>query len=161
MSDSPGSRWPAGWLSTSRPSIRSCTNRSLPPSSITAATVALGFQTLNALASGCLAGVLADEIRHSLDACLDRLLRGGVRKAHVLSLAGHARAEVDIGKHRDSGFQEQALPELLGILGPDHAASLGDVGPGVEGAARHAALHARDLVQQGNDQVPSLEEAVL
>src|SRR3954467_7248109 len=98
ISDSPGSRWPAGWLSTRRPSMRSSTRRNFPPRSITAATVALGFQiTMEfAFGSGHFAGVLADKTRHARDARLDRLIGRGVGEAHVLPFAGHARAEVDI-----------------------------------------------------------------
>src|SRR5918999_1568187 len=96
-SDSPGSRWPAGWLRTISPSIFSCTSRNLPWRSMTAATVTEGFQIVATLAfgSGRFFCVLADELGHALHARLDRLLRGGVGEAQVLPFAGHAHAEVD------------------------------------------------------------------
>jgi hypothetical protein len=43
----------------------------------------------------------------------------------------------------DAGLVEQALAKLLGVGRADHAAGLRHVGPRVEGAARHQALHAR------------------
>src|SRR6185369_5132541 len=130
---SSGSRWPAGWFSTRLPSCSSSTNRNLPSRSMTAATVTLGRQMLT---SGHLAGVSPDEIGHARDALLDRLLRGSVGKAHVLAFARYARAEMDVGEHRHAGFVQQALAELLRILGADHAAGFGNVRPGVERAAR-------------------------
>src|SRR3989304_6158087 len=41
---SPGSRWPAGWFSTWRPSMVSSTSSTRPPSITTVATVACGAQ---------------------------------------------------------------------------------------------------------------------
>src|SRR5690606_29623243 len=45
-SDSSGSRWPAGWLSTSRPWTRSSTHSRRPSSTTTVATVTSGCQNL-------------------------------------------------------------------------------------------------------------------
>src|SRR5579885_64397 len=95
---SSGSRWPAGWLSTRLPSCISSTNRNRPSRSRIAATVTLGFQVVSVSdTSGHLARVGADEVRHAGDALLDRRLGGRVGEAHVLALAGHALAEVDVG----------------------------------------------------------------
>src|SRR3972149_2345794 len=110
---SPGSRCPAGWLSTRRPSWTSSTNRKRPPRSTMAATVTLGRQSVK---SSHLAGVLPDEIGHAPDALLDRLPGGGVGEAQVLAFAGHARAEMDVCEHREG---QQPLAELLGIGGAD------------------------------------------
>src|SRR5688572_13907675 len=159
--DSPGSRWPAGWFSTSRPSLRSSTKRKRPSRSITAATVTEGFQIVMKFGSCRLLGVLADEIGHPGDALLDRLLGSGIREAHVLAFARHPGAEVDVGEQRHARLVQQALPELLGIGRADHAAGLGDVRPDVERAARGEALHAGDLVQQVHDEIASLQEARL
>src|SRR6185436_14472883 len=155
--DSPGSRWPAGWLSTSRPSIRSSTKRKRPSRSMTAATVTDGFHTM----SGGLAGIGADEVGHARHALLDRLLRRSVGEAHVLALARHARAEMDVGQHRDAGFRQQALPELLGVGGADAAAGLGNVRPGVESAVRYEARHSRYFIQESCNEIPSFGEALL
>src|SRR5512134_2450485 len=87
-SDSPGSRWPAGWLSTRCPFAISSTNRNLPPRSITAATVTLGLHRVIGPpppygdpswkeGSRGFAGVLLDELGHARHALLDRRLRGG------------------------------------------------------------------------------------
>src|SRR5258706_14535848 len=111
---------------------------------MTAATVTDGFHTM----SGGLAGIGADELRHAGDALLDRLLRRGIREAHVLALAGHARAEMDVGEHRHPGLEQQTLPELLRIRGADAPARLGDVRPDVEGAVGHLAFHARYFIEQ-------------
>src|SRR5512139_3252041 len=43
---SPSSRWPAGWLITTRPLARSSTRRNRPSRSATAATVTSGFHTM-------------------------------------------------------------------------------------------------------------------
>src|SRR5204862_2061354 len=110
--------------------------------------------------SGYAALVRADELSHARDALLDRGFRGGVGEADVLAFAGHARAEVDVGEHRDPGLVQEALPELLRIRNAHHAAGLGHVGPGVEGAARRLAGDARGLVQQAYDQVAPHEERV-
>src|SRR5438093_901991 len=109
MSDSPRSRWPAGWLSTRRPSIGSSTKRKRPSRSTTAATVAEGLQMLIGIAfgSGGFFRVLPNELGHSGDALLDRLGRRGVREAHVLAFARDARAEVDVGEKRYPGLVEQ------------------------------------------------------
>src|SRR5512134_2185925 len=179
-SDSPGSRWPAGWLSTRRPLAISSTKRNFPSRSITAATVTLGRQRLKrpppprgvswlrcscgarrALPSGSrrLARVLADELGHARDALLDRRLRRRVGKTHVLAFARHARAEMDVGEHCDAGLVQEALAELLGIRCANPLAGLRDVRPGIEGAARVAAGHAWHLVQEADDQIAPLEEA--
>src|SRR5438067_2817196 len=149
ISDSPGSRWPAGWLSTSRPSMCSSTKRKRPPRSITAATVTLGRQTDISFASGSgrFARVFADEIRHALHARLDCLLRRGIGKAHMLALARNAAAEMDVGQHGNTGVGEQPLAEFLGVGGADAAAGFGDVRPDVEGTAGHLTLHAGNVVQ--------------
>src|SRR5918992_970758 len=162
MSDSPGSRWPAGWLRTSLPSIFSCTRRNLPCRSMTAATVTEGFQIVATLAfgSGCLFRVLADEVGHALHARLDRLLRGGIGEAKVLPFAGNAHAEVDIGEHRNARLVQQALPELLGVCGADAPAGLGHVRPYIERPARNLAFHARDVVQEANDQISSCQKRI-
>src|SRR5882762_6216246 len=78
----------------------------------------------------------------------------------MLPFAWHAATEVDISEHRYPGLREQALAELFGIRGTDHAAGLGNVRPDVEGAARNLTLHARHLVQEPHDQVAPLEEAI-
>ncbi len=65
----------------------------------------------------------------------------------MLAFARHAAAEMDVCQHRDAGFTQQALPEFLGIGGTDPAAGFGDVGPDVERAAGHLALHAGNLIQ--------------
>src|SRR3954464_15410548 len=113
--DSPGSRCPAGWLSTRRPSIFSSTRRNWPSRSITAATVTLGFQTAITFAfgSGRFSSVLPDEVGHALHAGLDRRLRRGVGEAHMLTLTGHACAEVDVGQDGDARVVEQTFAELL------------------------------------------------
>src|SRR5207247_1842083 len=155
ISDSPGSRWPAGWLRTSLPSIGSSTRRKRPSRSMTAATVAEGLQILIGIAfgSGRFLGVRADEVGHARHTLFDCLRGRGVREAHVLAFAGDARAEVDVGEQRHAGLVEQALPELLRVLGSDHAAGFGDVRPDVERATRYLALHAGNLVQQADDQI--------
>src|SRR5258706_9065836 len=107
---------------------------------------------------GYAALVLADELRHARDALLDRGFRGGVGEADVLAFAGHARAEVDVGEHRDPGLVEQPLPELLGIGSAGHAAGLGHVGPGVERAAGRLAESPGHLVQEPHDQVAPFEK---
>src|SRR6185295_3387239 len=162
-SDSPGSRWPAGWFSTSLPSMRSSTKRKRPSRSTTAATVAEGFQmpTTFTFGSGRFLRVFPDELGHPADAGLDRLLRGGVGKPHVLAFAGDARAEVDVGEQRHARLVQQALPELLRILRADKAAGLGDVRPDIERPAGLLALHARHLVEQPDDEVAPLLEALL
>src|SRR5712671_5824362 len=65
-----------------------------------------------------------------------------------MNSAGRARAEVDVGEHRDPGLVEQPLPELLGIGSAGHAAGLGHVGPGVERAAGRLAESTGHLVQE-------------
>src|SRR5579862_395718 len=144
ISVSPGSRWPAGWLSTRRPSWSSSTNRNLPSRSMTAATVTLGGRQTDT--SGHLPGVPPDEIGHARNALLDRLLRSGVREAHVLAFARNARAEMDVGEHRDARLVQQALAELLRIGRAGHAAGLGDVRPGIERAAGKLAAHSGGFI---------------
>src|SRR5262245_31789407 len=51
-SDSPGSRWPAGWFSTTRRAARSCTNRNRPLRSAMAATVMSSFRGIEAIITG-------------------------------------------------------------------------------------------------------------
>src|SRR4051812_960695 len=135
--DSPGSRCPAGWLSTRRPSIFSSTKRNRPSRSMTAATVMLGFQTAITFAfgSGRFSGVLPDEVGHALHASLDGLLGGSIGEADVLPFSRYAAAEVNVGEHRNAGLVEQTFAELLGIRGRDHAAGLSHIRPHVEGAA--------------------------
>src|SRR5690349_13003293 len=162
-SDSPGSRWPAGWFSTSLPSMRSSTKRNRPSRSTTAATVAEGFQmsTTSTFGSGCLLRVVPDEVRQPGDSGLDRLLRSGVGEAHVLPLARDARAEMDVREQRDARLVQQALPELFGVLRPDHAAGLGDVRPDVESPAGLLAFDAGDLVEKPDDEIAPFLEALL
>ncbi len=78
---------------------------------------------------------------HSLRALLlmsfyDYLLSVSLREADVLAVPGHARAEVDVGQHRHAGFMQQAAAQFFGVGRADQRAGLGDVGPGVERAAR-------------------------
>src|SRR4051812_33322410 len=124
ISVSPGSRWPAGWLRTSLPSMFSSTKRNRPSRSMTAATVTLGFQTdiTFACGSGGFPLFFLEEARHPRAARLDRLVGRRIREADVLALAGHARAEMDIGEHGNARLVQQPLPELLGVGGADHAA---------------------------------------
>src|SRR3954466_10507651 len=160
ISDSSGSRWPAGWLSTSLPSTRSSTNRKRPSRSTTAATVADGFQmsTTFTLGSGGFLRVFLDEFGHPADTGLDRLPGGRIGEPHVLPFTRDARAEVDVGEQCHARLVQQALPELLRILGAHQAAGLGDVRPDVERAAGILALYARHLVQQPDDEVAALLE---
>src|SRR3954466_11034749 len=162
ISDSPGSRWPAGWLSTSLPSTRSSTNRKRPSRSTTAATVADGFQMSTAFTFGAggFLRVFPNEFCHPADTGLDRLPGGRIGEPHVLAFAWDARAEVDVGEQRHARLVQQALPELLGILCAHQAAGLGDVRPDVERAAGILALYARHLVQQPDDEVAALLEAL-
>src|SRR5689334_18691025 len=48
--------------------------------------------------------VLAHERVQAADALLDRLRRRRVRETDVLSVAGNAASEVDVGEHRDAGL---------------------------------------------------------
>src|SRR5690606_6764699 len=73
---SPGSRWPAGWLSTSRPSIRSSTSSSRPSRATTLATVTWGCQWL----IGCVSVSVAPGNRHR-DPGLSGRHGGGVHRA--------------------------------------------------------------------------------
>ncbi len=67
---------------------------------------------------------------------------------------------MDVREHRHPGFVQQALAQLFRVLGADHAAGLGDIGPGVERAPRQLAAHARHPVQQAHDQVAPGEKTV-
>src|SRR5215467_1088848 len=143
----PTTSWPARLRSSA------ATDESTPPDMPTTIFSAMGGLRRAAL-------VLPDELRHARDALLDRGVGGRVREADVLAFAGNARAEVDVGEHGDVGLVEQALAKLLGVSRAYHAAGLGYVGPGVEGAARGLAEDARHLVQQPNDQVAAREEGI-
>src|ERR1039458_2359612 len=111
------------------------------------------YRDARSRAHGGSAAVVADEVRHARDAVLDRLIGRGIGETDVLPLAGHARAEMDVREHCYPGFVQQAFAQLFGVLGADHAASLGDIGPGVEPAPGQLAAHARHPVQQAHDQV--------
>src|SRR5581483_2390164 len=148
---------------TSQPrrlSSSAATEESAPPDMpmTMRSAMANGKRPCAAAGLGGAAGIAADEVRHARDTAADGLVRRRVRETDVLSLAGDARAEMNVGEHRHAGFVEQAPAELLGVGRADHAAGLGDVRPGVEGAAGHEAGDARDPVEQPDDQVAPREE---
>src|SRR6185369_12836629 len=65
-SDSPGSRWPAGWLKSRPRAVSSSISRKRPSRSTTAATVTLGFQTMGAY---CRAPVKTSDRRRDAGEC--------------------------------------------------------------------------------------------
>src|SRR6185295_5911124 len=111
------------------------------------------------LDTAALLRVAADERVDALDARGDRRGRRRIREADVLSLAGDAAAEVDVGQHGDPRLGQQPLAQRLRVRAAGDTARLGDVRPRVESAAGIAANDARHLVQQSDDQVAALEEA--
>src|SRR5476651_1863900 len=90
----------------------------------TAALDRRGYLGARSRTHGNSAAVVADEVRHARDAVLDRLIGRGIGETDVLPLAGNACAEMDVSEHRHSGFVQQALAQLFGVLGADHAAGL-------------------------------------
>ena len=103
--------------------------------------------------------MLAHECVEPLDAVLDRRVRCRVREADVLSVAGHAAAEVDVGEHGDARLVQQALAKLLRICRADAPARLGHVRPCVERAARVWHFTPGTSFSRPHDQVAPLEEA--
>ena len=108
----------AGRLVQHQPALDpSSTRRKRPLRSMTAATVVEGFQT-SALRAQAFLVFFRMKSAMRATPCLDRLLGGRVREADVLAFARHARAEMDVGEHRDAGLVAAGACELLGIAAP-------------------------------------------
>src|SRR3954466_3809735 len=66
-----------------------------------------------------LAGIFPDELRHAHDAFLDGLVRSCIAETDVLPFVRYARTKMDVGKHGNAGFVEQAFAEFLRIRRAD------------------------------------------
>jgi len=93
-----------------------------------------------------------DKIRHAGDALLDGFIRSGVAETNVLAFVRHARAEVDVREDGDPASFSSRLRNSSSPLRRS-ACRLRHVRPCIEGAPGILADHARNLVEQSDDQV--------
>ncbi len=73
---------------------------------------------------------------------------------------GNAAPEVDVGQHRDAGLGQEPLAKRFGIGAAGDPARLGDVRPRVERAAGRLARDPGHGIEQTDDEIATLEEAL-